>query len=80
LRAITYLGVISYGLFCFHEIGLLIGHRVLLITHLDENIWAFLILKPLLAFAIIAPFAVLSWHYFEKPILGLKRNFYTKRG
>jgi len=78
LTTITYLGVISYGLFCFHEIGLLIGQRVLIVSSLDENIWAFLILKPLLAFAIIAPFAALSWHYFEKPILGLKRHFYTK--
>ncbi len=78
LKTITYLGVISYGLFCFHEIGLLIGQRVLVLTHLEDELWAFLVLKPLLAFAIIAPFASLSWHYFEKPILRLKKNFYAK--
>lgn len=78
LKTITYLGVISYGLFCFHEIGLLIGQRMLILTDLEDELWAFLVLKPLLAFAIIAPFASLSWHYFEKPILRLKKNFYAK--
>jgi peptidoglycan/LPS O-acetylase OafA/YrhL len=78
LKAITYLGVITYGLFCFHEIGLLIANRVLIYSDLNENVWAFLTLKPLIAFVVIAPLASLSWHYFEKPILGLKRHFYAK--
>jgi peptidoglycan/LPS O-acetylase OafA/YrhL len=78
LKTITYLGVISYGLFCFHEIGLLIGNQVLVRTGTDSNIWAFLILKPLIAFAIISPLAHFSWNYFEKPILKLKHRFYTK--
>lgn len=78
LKSITYLGVISYGLFCFHEIGLLVGHHFLNQTHLQSNIWAFIVLKPTIAFAIILPMSHLSWNYFEKPILGLKRHFYTK--
>lgn len=78
LKIITYLGVISYGLFCFHEIGLLIANRVLIYSNLNENVWAFLTLKPLIASAIVIPIATLSWYYFEKPILGLKRNFYAK--
>lgn len=78
LKAITYLGVISYGLFCFHEIGLLIGNRVLLKLEMAENVWAFLLIKPLVAFAVILPFAHLSWNYFEKPFLRLKRHFYTQ--
>ena len=79
LKTITYLGVISYGLFCFHEIGLLIGNQLLTWTGLESNIWAFLMLKPLIAFAIITPFAHLSWNYFEKPILSLKHRFYAKK-
>ncbi len=78
LKTITYLGVISYGLFCFHEIGLLIGNRVLVFTELHENVWAFLVLKPAIAFLVILPFSHLSWNYFEKPLLKLKRHFYTK--
>lgn len=79
LKTVTYLGVISYGLFCFHEIGLLVANRVLIYSNMNENIWAFLTLKPLIAFGIVVPFAVLSWHYFEKPIVGLKRHFYTQK-
>ncbi|MBL4586565.1 MAG: acyltransferase [Flavobacteriales bacterium] len=78
LKAISYLGVISYGLFCFHEIGLLIGNRVLSTFDLDNTVWAFLLLKPLIAFAVILPFSHLSWNYFEKPFLNLKRHFYTR--
>ncbi|MGB1317049.1 MAG: acyltransferase family protein, partial [Flavobacteriales bacterium] len=78
LKTITYLGVISYGLFCFHEIGLLIGNRVLNHFNLSENVWAFLGLKPLIAFLVILPLSHLSWNYFEKPILRLKKRFYTK--
>ena len=78
LKTITYLGVVSYGLFCFHEIGLLIGNQVLVGLKLESNIWAFLLVKPLLAFCVITPFAHLSWNYFEKPILRLKNRFYTK--
>lgn len=77
LKTISYLGVISYGLFCFHEIGLLIGNQVLAHTHTDSNILAFLVLKPLIAFAVILPMAHLSWKYVEKPLLGLKRHFYA---
>lgn len=77
LKTISYLGVISYGLFCFHEIGLLIGNQVLIRTGMDSNIWAFLIGKPVIAFAIIWPMAHVSWNYFEKPLLRLKRYFYS---
>lgn len=78
LKTVTYLGVISYGLFCFHEIGLLLGNQALIRFGLESDIWAFLFLKPLVAFVIILPFSHWSWNYFEKPILGLKRHFYTK--
>ena len=79
LKTITYLGVISYGLFCFHEIGLLIGSRILGYAGLNDNVCAFLTLKPLIAFACIFPVAHLSWNYFEKPILKLKDRFYTQK-
>jgi peptidoglycan/LPS O-acetylase OafA/YrhL len=78
LRWMTYLGVVSYGLFCFHEIGLLVGNRMLMTLGLGDDVWAFLLLKPLMAFAVILPAAHVSWNYFEKPLLKLKRHFYTK--
>lgn len=80
LKRLTYLGVISYGLFCFHEIGLLIANRALRHIGLNDHVTAFLVLKPLLAFLIIAPIAHLSWNRFERPLLRLKRHFYTPKG
>lgn len=77
LKWITYLGMISYALFCFHEIGLLVGNRVLLSLGWNDEVWAFLMIKPLIAFALTLPFSALSWEYFEKPLLGLKRHFYA---
>ena len=78
LKTITYLGVISYGLFCFHEIGLLIENRVILYFGWVDNVWVFLTLKPLVAFLFIWPLSHLSWNYFEKPLLRLKKHFYAK--
>lgn len=77
LRTITYLGVISYALFCFHEIGLLVGNQVLVKASLENDVWAFLLVKPAIALALIIPASHLSWNYFEKPILKLKHRFYA---
>lgn len=77
LKTITYLGVISYALFCFHEIGLLVGNQVLVKACLENDVWAFLLLKPTIALLVIIPTSHLSWNYFEKPILKLKHRFYA---
>jgi len=77
LKLLSYLGVISYGLFCFHEIGLLVAGRVLRGLSLGDDVSAFLFIKPLLAFLLILPVAYLSWNYFEKTFLRLKRHFYA---
>ena len=75
-KVLNRLGVISYGLFCYHEITLLISHNLLEFTGMNDNVSAQLIGKPLIAFALLWPIAELSWKYFEKPILKLKRHFY----
>lgn len=80
LKWVSYLGVISYGLFCFHEIGLLIGNRTLRFLDLQDDVTAFLLLKPLIAFMVILPVAHLSWRYFERPFLRLKKHFYSGTG
>jgi peptidoglycan/LPS O-acetylase OafA/YrhL len=77
LHTVTWLGVISYGLFCFHEIGLLVAGRLLRVLSLGDDVAAFLLFKPLMAFVLILPLAHLSWNYLEKPFLRLKRHFYS---
>lgn len=77
-KVLTYLGTISYGLFCFHEIGLLVAQRIVNHSdHADHILWA-IGLKSLLAFALITPMAHISWKWFEQPFLSLKRYFYTR--
>lgn len=77
-RWLTWMGIISYGLFCFHEIGLLTAGRILRHFDLNDDVTAFLLLKPLIAFVLIVPVAHLSWNWFEKPFLQCKRHFYTR--
>jgi peptidoglycan/LPS O-acetylase OafA/YrhL len=76
LKRLSYLGLISYGLFCFHEVGLLLANKLLERFDWSNPLLAELGLKPLLAFALVVPLSILSYHLFEKPILSLKFKFY----
>ena len=75
-KLLTRLGVIGYGLFCYHEITLLIAHNGLELAGLQDSVSAQLIAKPLIAFGLLWPMTELSWNYFEQPLLKLKRHFY----
>lgn len=78
LKLFSFLGLISYGLFCFHEIGILIGGRVLELLNLQDNVGWFLLIKPTVALLIIIPAAYVSYYYFELKFLKLKKYFYSK--
>lgn len=78
IKWLTSLGVVSYGLFCFHEIGILAAQRVIEMLGLIDSLWATLVIKPAIAFAFITPLAYLSYKYFEMPFLRLKKHFYSK--
>ncbi|MFT5279440.1 MAG: peptidoglycan/LPS O-acetylase OafA/YrhL, partial [Bacteroidia bacterium] len=66
----------GYGLYCYHEIALLISHNLIEMVGLKNDVTALIIGKPIIAFALLWPMAELSWKYFEKPLLKLKRHFY----
>jgi peptidoglycan/LPS O-acetylase OafA/YrhL len=69
-RFLVYSGTISYGLYLLHKIPYDIAPRL----HLDRH--------PLLAFPIVIAasyaMAILSFNFFEKPFLNLKRFFESK--
>jgi peptidoglycan/LPS O-acetylase OafA/YrhL len=67
-RPLVYLGRISYGLYVFHGMALLLA-RHLLAHRLPGGIW----LIPTFAFTVLL--AVLSYEFFEKPFLKLKHRF-----
>ncbi len=77
LKLFSFLGLISYGLFCFHEIGILIGGRVLELLNVQDSVGWFLFIKPAVALIIIIPSAYLSYYYFELKFLKLKKYFYS---
>jgi len=77
LKLFSFLGLISYGLFCFHEIGILIGGRVLELFNLQDSVGWFLLIKPAVALIIIIPAAYFSYYYFEIKFLKLKKYFYS---
>jgi peptidoglycan/LPS O-acetylase OafA/YrhL len=76
LKVVSYLGLISYGLFCFHEVGLMAANKFLETIGWGNPLLAQLVLKPLLALLLIIPLSILSFKAFERPILALKFKFY----
>ncbi len=72
LSPLGYLGRISYGLYVFHILGLLISDR--LVPHQDSSLGRYFF-REAVAFAIAVAFASISYFCLEKPFLGLKQRF-----
>ncbi|HXP50965.1 MAG TPA: acyltransferase, partial [Bacteroidia bacterium] len=72
LPKLGYLGKISYGLFCYHGLVILLFTRF--INHfgwLNNSLSVFLI-NPLITFALTVLLSAISYEYFEKPIMRLR--------
>lgn len=69
---LTYLGRVSYGLYMFHIVGLLIADSS--IPHESSSLGRFFS-RTVLAFAITVGFAALSYRWLEMPFLTLKQRF-----
>jgi peptidoglycan/LPS O-acetylase OafA/YrhL len=72
LSPLAYLGRISFGLYVFHILGLLISDR--LVPHQDSSLGRYLY-REAVAFSIAAAFASISYFCLEKPFLGFKQRF-----
>ncbi|MGH9678146.1 MAG: acyltransferase family protein, partial [Candidatus Acidiferrum sp.] len=71
-RALIYLGQISYGLYIFHELGLLLT-RLALAPYM-QTVRGFCAYW-LLALALTIAMAAISYRWLEQPFLRLKRRF-----
>lgn len=70
---LSYLGRISYGLYLFHGMVIIATLKVLSDHHLQIDTVPMLCLDILITFGISVLIAAAFYHFFEKPILGLKK-------
>jgi peptidoglycan/LPS O-acetylase OafA/YrhL len=74
-RVLSYLGKISYGLYCFHMIGILIALTITKLLHFNTEIWQVMVVETVLALTIAIIISAISFRFFEGPILRLKDRF-----
>lgn len=72
LKVFSFLGAVGYGMFCFHELGILIANYVLRWLYLQDSLFALFTFKPFAALLLIVPAAILSYKHYESPFLRLK--------
>ena len=72
LRALSYLGKISYGLYVFHFPAILLSHTILPEVAQDKWLWVH---RITLAAVTTLVAAMISYECLEKPFLKLKRRF-----
>ena len=71
-RPLIYLGRISYGLYVFHILGLMISDYT--VQHQDSSLGRYFF-RNAVAFAITVVLAAISYRWLETPFLTLKRRF-----
>jgi len=69
------LGLITYGLYCLHFIGILTALNITQKLHLNTKVWQVLALETLLALLVTAGIAGISYRWFETPFLRFKDRF-----
>lgn len=69
------LGVISYGLYCLHFVGILITINLTRLTGLNTQLWQVVVLEPVVALGLTIVLAQLSYRFYETPFLRLKQRF-----
>jgi peptidoglycan/LPS O-acetylase OafA/YrhL len=69
---LVYLGQISYGLYVFHILGLMLSNYA--VQHQESSLGRYL-LREAVALAITIAFAAISYRWLETPFLTLKQRF-----
>lgn len=74
-KTISKLGVISYGLYCLHKLGILISINLTKILKINTDFWNVMILETILALLLTIVIAKISYQFYEKPFLKFKEKF-----
>lgn len=71
----VWLGKRAFGIYCFHQVGILASVHLFKAMNWLQSPWQFLLLLPLLSFFITVLIAAFSYRFFEQPFLDLKKKF-----
>ena len=74
-KTFSKLGIISYGLYCLHFVGILIAMTLMKLMDWNTEWWQVVFIETLLALFITIVLSAISYRYFEKPFLKLKKKF-----
>ncbi|HZY83053.1 MAG TPA: acyltransferase [Cyclobacteriaceae bacterium] len=74
-KMLSKLGVISYGLYCYHFIGILTTTTLTSKLGLNTSLWQVMILETCMALGITIVIGMVSYRFFETPFLKLKNRF-----
>lgn len=72
---LSYLGRISFGLYCLHPIGILVAVQGMGALGIDQHVWQIMLLQPAIALPLTIALAAMSYHFYESPFLRLKSRF-----
>jgi peptidoglycan/LPS O-acetylase OafA/YrhL len=75
LKSISNLGTISYGLYCFHFVGILIAKTITHNLGWNQKVWQVLVLDTSLALIATVVISKISYQYLELPFLRLKERY-----
>jgi peptidoglycan/LPS O-acetylase OafA/YrhL len=73
-KVFNYLGRISYGLFCYHGLMILAYEKIAGEGICINNPYLVFIVNPIIIFAMTLGISVVSYEYFERPLMSLKRK------
>ncbi len=70
---LTYLGQISFGLYCYHNLVIYVVRALQRYTGFKSTVFSFLFVEPLITLFVTIAIAHFSFQGFEKPFLRLKK-------
>jgi peptidoglycan/LPS O-acetylase OafA/YrhL len=74
-KNISRLGIISFGLYCLHFIGILVTTSVTSKLGINHGIWNVLLLETSMALCLTIIFSWISYKFYESPFLKFKNKF-----
>lgn len=74
-KTMSRLGVITYGLYCLHFIGILTAIQITNMLMINTALWQVLIIDTAIALGLTILISWLSYRFYEKPFLRFKDRF-----